>query len=102
MPASEYDRWKRWEHQFGPLGPERGDFHAGQISYHLYRAQHGKKFRKKFDDLLIKWGVRRGDSDQPARDSGHGEWDFSGEPEPPDFGEATEPVAEADDGEDQW
>lgn len=45
-----------FERQFGPLGPERGDFHAAQVAFYLVRTMGGKRSKKvKFPDVFLDW-----------------------------------------------
>lgn len=56
--------WRRYEHEFGLLGPERGDFHAAEIAYYVIKALGGKKARVRFSDLLLVWGAETGGPDR--------------------------------------
>lgn len=41
----------------GPLGPNRGDYHAAEIALVIANANRGKRSKKfKFTDFLLKWG----------------------------------------------
>jgi hypothetical protein len=45
-----------YEQIAGPLGPERGDYHAAQIAAAVLNAARGKRGRvAQIKDLLIKW-----------------------------------------------
>jgi hypothetical protein len=51
----------------GPLGPERGDYHAAQIAAAVLNAARGKRGRvAQIKDLLIKWDAGAGR--RPAQD----------------------------------
>lgn len=48
--------WMVYERVSGPLGPQRGDLHAAQISLGIYNANRGKKGKKlKLSDFVLKF-----------------------------------------------
>lgn len=51
MPASEIYLWIAYD-GLSPIGDERGDIHAAQISSSVYQSQGSKV---KLNDVLIKW-----------------------------------------------
>jgi len=54
-----------YEQIIGPLGPQRGDFHAAEIALTVANSNRGKKGRKlKLTDFLLKWSEK---SDRPTR-----------------------------------
>lgn len=56
LTPREYFRWQKFEQQFGPLGPERLDYLAAQISFYVVRTMGGKKAKKvKFPDVFLDW-----------------------------------------------
>lgn len=49
-----------FEREYGPLGPERGDWHAAELAHTFAVISAGKKGRRlKLTDFLLKWGGRR-------------------------------------------
>lgn len=50
-----------YEQEYGPLGPERGDWQAANVAYTVAVMLAGKKGRKlKMNNFLLKWtGARR-------------------------------------------
>lgn len=58
-----------YERIAGPLGPERGDYHAAQIAAAVFNAAKGKRGRAaQIKDLLIKWDVGARRAAQDPRD----------------------------------
>lgn len=56
----ELSEWQAFEREYGPLGPERGDWQAANVAYvfaALNAGKHGRKFKLK--DFLLKWGGPR-------------------------------------------
>jgi hypothetical protein len=74
LSATELADWKRFERQFGLLGPERSDFHAAEIAFYVVKAMGGKKTRVKFNQFLLNWRRGSGGSDLQARDRHRGDW----------------------------
>ena len=51
--------WMAYEREVGPLGPQRGDFHAAEIALGIYNANRGKRGKKlKLTDFILKWSER--------------------------------------------
>lgn len=49
-----------YEREFGPLGPERGDWQVANLAYTFAVVQAGKKGRKlKIQDFVLKWATGR-------------------------------------------
>ena len=56
----ELTEWRAYEKEFGPLGPERGDFQTALVAYMVASANAGKKARRlKLTDFLLPWSRKR-------------------------------------------
>jgi hypothetical protein len=58
--SHELSEWQAFEREYGPLGPERGDWQAAMTAHVIAVSAAGKKGRRlKLTDFLIKWGTPR-------------------------------------------
>jgi hypothetical protein len=58
--SNELAEWQAYERQYGPLGPERGDWQAALPAHVIATAMGGKRARTlKLQDFLLRWGRRR-------------------------------------------
>lgn len=56
ITSRELAEWAAYEREFGPLGLERGDWHAATVSHVVAAAAGGKG---RITDFLPRWGRRR-------------------------------------------
>lgn len=55
--SRELAEWCAFEQEYGPLGPERGDWQAATVAYVAAISAAGKKGRRlKITDFLLRWG----------------------------------------------
>ena len=57
ITSRELTEWAAFEREYGPLGPERGDWQAALVAHTLAGASGGK--RSRVSDYLIRWSGRR-------------------------------------------
>lgn len=63
--------WEVYERIVGPLGPQRGDFHAAEIALTVANSNRGKKGKKlKLSDFLLKWSEQSGGTTSRRRERG--------------------------------
>jgi hypothetical protein len=56
--------WKAYEQEYGPFGPERGDWNAAVVAHTVASALSGKGRRWKITDFLTSWAPKRRQSPQ--------------------------------------
>lgn len=56
VSSRELSEWAAFEREYGPLGPERGDWQAALVAHVVAGASGGK--RTKISDFLIRWANR--------------------------------------------
>ena len=57
MSAREFAEWQAFAAVYGPIGPERGDWHAAQIQATLLNVWRGKDQKPvKLADCVLRWG----------------------------------------------
>ncbi|WP_455906938.1 phage tail assembly protein T [Nocardiopsis alba] len=60
IDARELSEWMAYEQLTGPLGPARGDIHAGIVASMIYNTNRGKNQRaREPGDFVPKWGGRK-------------------------------------------
>lgn len=64
MPASELYLWIAYDH-ISPIGDERSDIHAAQISSSVFQSQGAKV---TINDSIIKWKQEETDETKEAHD----------------------------------
>lgn len=58
--ALELAEWQAYEREYGPLGPERGDWQAALVAHTFAMLMSSKKGRKlKLQDFLLRWSGGR-------------------------------------------
>lgn len=58
--SRELAEWRAYESEYGPLGPERGDWQAANIAYTVAVMAAGKKGKRlKVTDFVLKWAPKR-------------------------------------------
>lgn len=58
--SHELAEWQAFEREYGPLGPERGDWQAASVAYTSAMLAAGKKGRRlSITDFLLKWSTTR-------------------------------------------
>jgi hypothetical protein len=55
----ELAEWQAYEREYGPLGPERGDWQAASVAHVFASLMADKKSRLKLADFVLRWGGRR-------------------------------------------
>lgn len=59
MSSREFAEWQAFMRLYGPIGPERADWHAAQAQATLMNIWRGKAQRPvKLADCLLQWGPR--------------------------------------------
>lgn len=55
--SRELAEWQAFEREYGPLGPERGDWQAASLAHVFATLLGGKAARRlKLKDFVLKWG----------------------------------------------
>lgn len=58
--SHELSEWSAYEREYGPLGPERGDWQAALVAHTTAAMLSGDKGRRpKIADFVLRWGGRR-------------------------------------------
>lgn len=58
--SRELAEWQAYEREFGPLGPERGDWQAAMLAHTFAAVMTGKQGRRlKLSDFLLRWRAPR-------------------------------------------
>lgn len=58
--SRELAEWQAYEREYGPLGPERGDWQAAMVANTLAAVMGGKQSRRlRLTDFLLRWSAPR-------------------------------------------
>lgn len=58
--SRELAEWQAYEREYGPLGPERGDWRAAMLAQTFAATMAGNKGRRpKLTDFLLRWSAPR-------------------------------------------
>jgi uncharacterized protein DUF4035 len=58
--SRELTEWQAYEREYGPLGPERGDWQAATVAHTFAALMAGKQgSRLKLTDFLLRWAGPR-------------------------------------------
>jgi hypothetical protein len=59
ISSHELTEWSAYEREYGPLGPERGDYQAAMVAYTTASMLSNGSTRLNFTDFVLRWTKRK-------------------------------------------